>query len=364
MEANTNTVFSQYTYLQVLPIVLVNGSKRIPTNAILDSGSDSTLIREDVAAKLNLQGKNADLQITNVLTDSTVVNSKTVNFEISSTSTNFKTEIKNAQTVADLKIPLQWQSVNHLKQKYDFLKDPELPQLHDTDVTVLIGVDSPLLHLQEESRIGKKGEPVAIKTPLGWVLFGGKRSISGVTTNNLLRTDHLNESKVTKTLEKFWTIDSYPTLPDLHPDNLTISEKTALEILENTTKKVEGHFEIGLLWKNNQISLPDNRELAVNRMISLEKRFRANSEFANMYRKQISEYVDLGHARKLSVSECQQKTQLTNYIPHHGVTNPNKPGKVCVIFDAAARYKNNSLNENLLVGPDLLNNLVTILSRF
>ena len=52
------------------------------------------------------------------------------------------------------------------------------------------------------------------------------------------------------------------------------------------------------------------------------------------------------------------------YIPHHPVLNPKKPGKVRVVFDCAAKADNRSLNEELLRGPDLTNNLVGVLSRF
>ena len=46
------------------------------------------------------------------------------------------------------------------------------------------------------------------------------------------------------------------------------------------------------------------------------------------------------------------------------MTNVNKPGKICVIFEAGERYKNTSINKNLQKRPDLLNNLVGILIRF
>ena len=44
------------------------------------------------------------------------------------------------------------------------------------------------------------------------------------------------------------------------------------------------------------------------------------------------------------------------YIPHHDVYHPKK-NKTRVVFDSSARCKGTSLNDHLLSGPDLTNNL-------
>ena len=43
--------------------------------------------------------------------------------------------------------------------------------------------------------------------------------------------------------------------------------------------------------------------------------------------------------------------------------NSNKPDKVRVVFDCAAKYDGVSLNSQFLQGPDLINNLVGVLIR-
>ena len=45
-------------YLQVIPVILSNRSFKVKINALLDIGSDSTLVSQDIADKLGLKGKN------------------------------------------------------------------------------------------------------------------------------------------------------------------------------------------------------------------------------------------------------------------------------------------------------------------
>ena len=52
------------------------------------------------------------------------------------------------------------------------------------------------------------------------------------------------------------------------------------------------------------------------------------------------------------------------YLPHHGVYHARKPEKIRVVFDCAAVYRGISLNSVLLQGPDLTNNLLSILLKF
>ena len=52
------------------------------------------------------------------------------------------------------------------------------------------------------------------------------------------------------------------------------------------------------------------------------------------------------------------------YISHHGVYHLKKPNKIRVVFDCSAQFQGESLNNHLLQGPDLTNNLTDVLCRF
>ena len=170
-------------------------------------------------------------------------------------------------------------------------------------------------------------------------------------------------TNIDERIQNFWKLDSYGTLPKMSPELLPPNEKRTLEILQKTTIIRDNHIETGLLWKKDEPVLPYNRILAINWFQSLEKKIHKNPDFSNLYCKQIDEYISLGHARKLSPKEAKACSEITNYILHHGVLNIDKPGKVRVVFDASAKFRNTSLSSNLLPGIDLLNNQISVLLR-
>ena len=106
--------------------------------------------------------------------------------------------------------------------------------------------------------------------------------------------------------------------------------------------------------------------MANQRSESLRRRLTksGNEEMAAKYREVMDGYINKGFARKLSEEELTSESDTCWDLPHHPVTNPTKPGKMRIVFDAAAEYNGTSLNKNLIHGPDMTNNLVAVLLRF
>ena len=52
---------------------------------------------------------------------------------------------------------------------------------------------------------------------------------------------------------------------------MTKYEKRALNMLQNTISFKEGKYESRLLWKEDRVNLLNNRQLAVQKLQSLEK---------------------------------------------------------------------------------------------
>ena len=130
----------------------------------------------------------------------------------------------------------------------------------------------------------------------------------------------------------------------------------ALEILDKDTQFINGRYEVPMFWKDKAMSLPNNLVLAQKRFGVLERKLRANGEAHEGFKKVIDGYINAEPpmARCMTVEEARTTSERTCYLPMHLVTNPNKPGKIRVVNDAAAVFMGESLNSNLITGPDLL----------
>ena len=71
------------TLLKIGPIIIKNRNKSVKTDALLDNGSDVTLINKDLASKLNLSGDRKVLNICNTISEVSKVQCKPVEFQIS-----------------------------------------------------------------------------------------------------------------------------------------------------------------------------------------------------------------------------------------------------------------------------------------
>ena len=56
----------------------------------------------------------------------------------------------------------------------------------------------------------------------------------------------------------------------------------------------------------------------------------------------------------MTKEEAMLRSHRTWYLPHHGVFDPQRQGKIRVVFDVASLHDGVSLNNHLHQGPDLV----------
>lgn len=77
-------------------------------------------------------------------------------------------------------------------------------------------------------------------------------------------------------------------------------------ILEKTTKYNSGIYETGLLWKNENVKLPNNFAMALKRLLYIEQKMRQDPIFREKYENNIMDYIRKGYARKMSEEEIKE----------------------------------------------------------
>lgn len=205
---------------------------------------------------------------------------------------------------------------------------------------------------------------MAIHTRLGWAVFGG------VTGKQDTNAKFINTHQIITNATLHQLVKDYFSIENLgiqapKSQVLSMDEKRANEIMERTLKRVsENRFEVGLLWKFDVFNLPDSFKMAYWRLLNFERKMKTDHELSNSVKVQMVDYEKKGYIRKLTQDESKTITATTWYLPLFAVRNPNKPGKIRMVWDAAAVVEGISLNSMLIQGPDLLQNLLSIIFRF
>ncbi|KAF6213645.1 hypothetical protein GE061_011366 [Apolygus lucorum] len=355
--------------LRIVPVKLHGPLKTVETYAFLDSGSTVTMIREDMAAELGLQGEKQPLKVR--WTDNSIREeneSQVVSFSISGVKENAKTfSVYRARTVRQLNLPQQTVNPALLGQSFEHLKDLEISAYKDAKPTILLGEDNWALAIPLKVVHRSWNGPVATKTRLGWVLHGKiplrlKGRVNDEEDHQLSQWSEEDDGTSLHDLVKEFVLGEKAT--DVNKDKeLSTDDERAVATFESTTRRVEGRWETGLLWKSDH-PLPQSRGMALKRFYNLEKRMDKDPAFAKQYISKMEESIAKGYVSKLEPHELNMKPRREWYLPHLGVVNPNKPGKLRICFDASAKVDGVSLNDSLLTGPDLLVSLPGLLCRF
>ncbi|XP_028394892.1 uncharacterized protein LOC114519037 [Dendronephthya gigantea] len=193
----------------------------------------------------------------------------------------------------------------------------------------------------------------------GWVLNGplGREDVD-VPTANPVQADSTLEQR----FEEFCNMEFNDVNRELE-STMSQNDKRALNIMEGSVKLVNGHYEIGMPWKNFPPYLPNNMPQAQRRLGSLKRRLQQDPSLLEKYKKFMDNLFLNDYARKATTQDIGPLKSFW-YLPHHPVFHPQKPEKIRVVFDCSAKYRDTSLNDQLLQGPDLTNTLVGVLTRF
>ena len=154
--------------------VIAPGGEKYLTTVFLDSGSELTLIRRDLASEVGLTGKTVPFQMSVAgggVTDKT--EEKEVQFQLQSIDQKYTSQKMTAYTSKIITRDLR--PVEISTGKYEHLKDVKFTEdfpRQGRQVDILVGVQYYTGLLKGEIIRGRPDEPMAIATKLGYILSG------------------------------------------------------------------------------------------------------------------------------------------------------------------------------------------------
>jgi hypothetical protein len=349
--------------LRVIPVTVrgIDEAHEVQTYALLDDGSDVSLCDSSLVKRLGITGVPTTFSLTTVNQGTKENREEEVRLIVSDLDGSENVDITRAWTVNNL--PISKRSIPTTKDVFGWshLDGIVFPELENENVSMIIGSDVPEAHWVLEQRRGGRKEPYAVRTPLGWTLMGpiGTEIEQEFLINFIQKEDNTLQEQV----ERMFRMDFSET--DFHfGKGMSLEDQKALNNMESSAKKVNGHYEIALPWRVGSPNFPNNRNSAEKRLISLQRRLTKDPRLKEKYRNVIEDHLEKGYAAKVpeenQKSESESTTGRIWYLPHHPVFHAQKPEKVRVVFDCAAKFKDTSLNDQLLHGPDLTNTLIGV----
>ena len=332
------------------PVVLSGPRGLVTTYALLDNGSDCTLVDKDVADKLGMNIKRSYTTIS-TLHGTKVIPCGKGSLSLASLDGIFRAQVEDVLIVD--RLPIEHATKWTQLERWSHLHDLSLPILDGDHVGVLLGCDVPEAHWSLDQRVGTKREPFATKSPLGWVIRGP----AGNTLNDKYHVNAIQGQDIGDLLTKLYNMEV------MEPHNSeapleSVEDNQALQIVELSANYDHGQYQLAVPWRSREPNLIDNLVLAEQRLAALKRRLLRDDTLKSRYFQTMREHIEKGH-----VSLAGNMSHRW-YLPHHPVINPKKPEKLRIVFDCAATFKGISLNRALLQGPDWTTKLIGVLIRF
>ena len=121
-------------------------------------------------------------------------------------------------------------------------------------------------------------------------------------------------------------------------------DKLFMKKVEKGTRLSNGHYEIPLPFRNENVVMPNNKGQVIKRADLKRKKMLKDPNYRKDYSIFMTDVIAKGYAEKVPSHSAEEGKVW--YIPHHGVYHPKKPGKIRVVFDCSSRFHGTSINDD------------------
>ena len=350
----------------ILPTAVMNVSKNISSRdkkcySIFDTGSQRCYIEKSLANELNLiKHSEVSLSIDGFESRGDEKLYDVVNLCVKTTEGPVYIDLSVVDSLPErLRMDGRGDIAKKLIEAGTKLADPSVNDAN-YDLRILIGVD----YMFDFMFATKISENVyGLPSKLG-LLIAGRIDSTTNNSNEIVTTvlrvaenDHVSQN-LDKSLENFWNLDSVGIKAPVD------IECDAVNSFERSIKYENNKYTASLPWKSDHPTLPSNKSLAMKRLHSVWKSLHEKPENLLLYDSLIKEQLKLGFIEPVPKEDLFTKSPV-HYLPHHSVLKDSVSTPLRIVYDCSSKSRGQpSLNDCLLTGPSMINELTSVIMRF
>ncbi|XP_031747764.1 uncharacterized protein LOC116406890 [Xenopus tropicalis] len=283
---------------------------------------------------------------------------------------------------------------NHLKSLAS-----EIPKLDPSaSILMLLGRDIIRVHKVRQQINGPHNAPYAHRLDTGWVIVGNV-CLKGVHRPDLVHCLYTRTSEES-CRSLFPPCPYFYNVRENYDMNVCVTMQSSVSTYKSSCKEFEDHVSHSIFqrttedetvapsledlafmktmnegfyraedsswvaplpFKPQRKQLPNNKEQVLQRFRSLQRSFKVKPDMRQHFFEFMGKVIQNGHAE---IAPPLNPREECWYLSLFGVYHPKKPQQIRVVFDSSAQCCGVSLNDILLKGPDLNNNLLGVLLRF
>ncbi|XP_076383121.1 uncharacterized protein LOC143260686 [Megalopta genalis] len=323
----------------------------IPCRALVDTYANANFTTEEFVAKFQLPVTKSAATIETLNAMRTVTN-KIVKTTIKSRVSTYKRDL-TFFTIPRIAGFVPEEPID--RDQFNILANIQLADPHfyrPAPVDMLIGSGPALASLSiGQINLSARGNPdlVLQKTQLGWIIGGSAPARKHQTTRKTFLT------KLSFDLKRFWELEEGPSEWRLSSEEKRCEDHFTQHLQLNET----GRYVVALSFNGRESMIGASRSRALNRFLAFSRDLALKTEYSTV----INEYLALGHLTQVGTDEPQSPGF---YLPHHAVVKSSSATtKVRVVFDGSSKSSSGiSLNDALLIGPTIQDDMLLLLLRF
>ncbi|KAK5882651.1 hypothetical protein CesoFtcFv8_021213 [Champsocephalus esox] len=153
---------------------------------------------------------------------------------------------------------------------------------------------------------------------------------------------------------------------------MTLAEERELEVVKDGLAYVrsddhsrEPHWHAKYPWLEVPASLPNNRGAVEATFLRTEKQLAKAPEWKSAYKAQVHDIIDRGAAIKLTKEKIVNWKGPVWFVSHLIAPNPHSTTTpVRLVWNSSQKCRGTSMNDLLMKGPDVLNQIRAVLLKF